>query len=86
MLGLAGDRQDIFDQSQIDAEMTKYYEGANQLYDELQRAASLAMGFGGLGSTSQGTTAATQPGGGALGTAGGVLQTLGPLVALGLMK
>jgi len=83
MLGLAGDRQDSFDQRGIDASMAKYYEGQNQLYDELQRAASLAMGFGGMGGTEQGKS--TQPGGGAMGTAGGVLQTLSPLVALGMM-
>ncbi len=84
MMGLAGNQQDAFSQSQIGAQMDKYYEGANQPYDELQRAASLAMGFGGMGSSTQETT--PQPGGGAMGTAGGLMQTLGPLVALGMMK
>ena len=81
MLGQAGLQQDAFSQSLIDAEMAKYYEGANQPYDELQRAASLAMGFGGMGSTST----STQPGGGLMGVAGGALQTLSPLAMMAMM-
>ena len=83
MLALAGGTQDAFAQSQIDAEMAKYYEGANQSYDELQRAASLALGFGGMGASS--TSTQQQPGGGLMGAAGGTLQTISPLIALSLM-
>ncbi len=84
MLGQAGQQQDAFNQSQIDAEMAKYYEGANQSYDELQRAASLALGFGGMGGSTSGTSTQQQPGGGLLGTAGGVIQTLAPLIMMGM--
>ena len=83
MLAMAGGTQDAFAQSQIDAEMAKYYEGANQSYDELQRAASLALGFGGMGASS--ATTQQQPGGGLMGAAGGTLQTISPLIALSLM-
>ncbi len=84
MLAMAGGVQDSYAQSKIDARMAKYYEGQNQPYDELQRAASLALGFGGMGGSK--TTTGTQPGGGALGAVGGAFQTLSPLVALSLMK
>ncbi len=84
MLGQAGGQQDAFNQSLIDADMSKYYERQNRAYDELQRAASLALGFGGMGGTS--TSTSTQPGGGALGVAGGAMQTLSPLIALSLMS
>ncbi len=85
MLAMAGGTQDAFNQSLIGADMAKYYEGANQPYDELQRAASLALGFGGMGGESTSTTTGTQPGGGALGTAGGLIQTLAPLAMLARM-
>ncbi len=84
MLGQAGGQQDAFAQSQIDAQMAKYYEGANQPYDELQRAASLAMGFGGMGGSSQSTS--RQPSGGALGVGGGLMQTLSPLAMMAMMR
>ena len=81
MLGQAGRQQDAFAQTNIDADMAKYYEGENQSYDELQRAASLAMGLGGMGSKAK----TSEPGGGALGMAGDVMQIAGPLMMMASM-
>lgn len=73
-----GQYQDAYNQMLADAEMAKYYEGENQSYDELGRAANLMMGFGGLGGTTTGTS--KQPSGSS--PLGSAMQGLG---GLGLM-
>lgn len=79
MLSMAGQQQDAFNQNVLNAAMGAFGEEQMRPYDELQRAASLAMGFGGMG----GTGAQKQGGGSsALGTAGGIVQTVAPLMAL----
>jgi hypothetical protein len=81
MMGLAGEAQDAYSQQQLDAAMAQYYEQANQPYDEIQRAASLGMGFGGMGGTQN--TASKQPGGSVL---GGAMQMLSPMAAMAMMR
>jgi len=82
MMMLAGTQQDMYGQRQADAARELYYETQSQPYDEIQRAASLAMGFGGMGGTQKSKEGGG--GGGILGTAGGILQTLAPLMMFAL--
>lgn len=81
MLGMAGQQQDAYTQNLLNAAMQSYGDAANRGYDELQRAAGLGMGFGGLGSTS---TAQAKEGqsGSTMGTIGGIMQTVLPIVAM----
>lgn len=74
----AGQMQDAYSQSLIDAEMARYYEGANQPYDEQKRIADLMLAYGGLGGTQSSTSKA--PSGSS--TAGDIFQGIG---GLGLM-
>lgn len=74
----AGQFDDAYNQSLIDADMAQYYEGANQSYDELQRAANLMLGYAGLGGSTQSTS--KQPSGS--NPLGSAMQGLG---GLGLM-
>lgn len=71
----AGQQQDAYNQSLIDADMARYYETENRPYDDLQRLSGLAMGYGGLGGTQSGTTTQGRSSG-AAGIAGAGLQLL----------
>jgi len=79
MMSMAGSQQDAFMQQQLDAAQQAYMEQANRPYDELQRAASLGMGFGGMGGSSSGQS--KEGGGGAMETIGGIMQVAGPIIA-----
>lgn len=80
MLGQAGGQMDQYSQRVLDAAQGAYGQEATRPYDELQRAASLALGFGGLG----GEQVQEQGGGGGgtMETIGGVMQVLGPLAMM----
>ena len=79
MLGMRGQAYDQYTQSLLDAGMGQWYEEANRPYDELQRAASLGLGFGGMGGQTSQTQGQDQ---GFMGTVGGIMQTLSPLLFL----
>jgi len=80
MLSMAGSQQDAYQQQVLDAAQQAYSEQTNRQYDELQRAAGLGMGFGGVGGTSSGT--AKEGGGGTMETIGGIMQVAGPIIAM----
>ena len=81
MLTVAGGTQDAFTQQTLDAEMSKYYEAQNQPYDEIQRAASLGMGFGGMGGEQK-----TVDRGPKSSMLGGMMQMLSPMAAMAAMR
>ena len=85
MLGMAGGQMDQYNQSLLNAAMGSYGDETNRQMDELQRAASLGMGFGGMGGTSTGT-AKEGGGGGTMETIGSIAQTVLPLMAMAFIS
>ena len=84
MLSMAGTQQDAYQQQTLDASQQAYSEQANRQYDELQRAAGLGLGFGGIGGQSSGSSK-EKSGGGAMETIGGIMQIAGPIIAAAFM-
>jgi len=85
MLMNAGMSQDQYTQNLLNSAMQTYTDQANRPYDELQRAASLGMGFGGMGSSSTGKSK-EGGGGGTMETIGGIMQVAGPIIAAAFMS
>lgn len=73
MMNMGGSQLDQYNQALLDQTRGAYGEEVNRPYDELQRAASLALGFGGLGGSQSSTNSQGSGGSGALQTAGSVL-------------
>lgn len=67
-LGGIGSLQDAMAQSQIDADMSAYYEGENQDATNLQNYANILMGLGGQGGASSSSQSSSMGGMGILGT------------------
>ncbi len=78
----AGQGLDAFNQSVLDSAMQAWYEQANRPFQELQRAASLALGFGGTG----GTQTTKQPQSTGLQVLGGLMQAASLPLAAWLMS
>lgn len=83
MMGQGGAGLDQFNQNVLNSNIDAWNQEANRPYDTIAKASQLGLGFGGMGGQQE---SVNSTGSGTMETIGGIMQTVGPIIAMAAMS